>query len=228
MGCDGAVDPAATAWPWPGPARRSANTHWPPRRAGERRYMGRCAPRVWRAGALGATLRRLGPGRHWGAAVARAPEPARGPRRTRMDARLPRRQVRACPKGGAGGGKARIGRGRTVMAVADGHGLPLGVHVDRAPAHASQLADAPLAAVRVPQQRGRPRTRPKAPVADTAYGSRAFRQRLRRRGIKPTLPSVERRPRRRPERGARSTREQVIARAGKAGAAWAGGLRHYV
>jgi transposase len=38
-------------------------------------------------------------------------------------------------------------------------------------------------------------------VADKAYDSREWRQRLRRRGIKPTIPTVERRKRRQPTRG---------------------------
>jgi transposase len=87
------------------------------------------------------------------------------------------------------------------MVVADGHGLPIGVHGDSAQPHAIQLADATLATVRVPRPRGRPRTRPKELVADKAYDSHDFRQRLRRRGIKPTLPTFERRRRRRPKRG---------------------------
>jgi transposase len=87
------------------------------------------------------------------------------------------------------------------MVVADGHGLPIGLYVDSAQPHESQLADATLATVRVPQTRGRPRTRPKELVADKAYDSHDFRQRLRRRGIKPTIPTVERRKRRRPKRG---------------------------
>jgi transposase len=87
------------------------------------------------------------------------------------------------------------------MVVADGHGLPIGLYVDSAQPHEIQLADATLATVRVPQKRGRPRTRPKELVADKAYDSRDFRQRLRRRGIKPTIPTFERRQRRRPKRG---------------------------
>jgi transposase len=63
------------------------------------------------------------------------------------------------------------------MVVADGHGLPSGRHVDSAQPHESQLADATLATVRVPQRRGWPRTRPKELVADRAYDSRAWRQR---------------------------------------------------
>jgi IS5 family transposase len=87
------------------------------------------------------------------------------------------------------------------MVVADGHGLPIGLYVDSAQPHESQLADATLATVRVPQKQGRPRTRPKELVADKAYDSQDFRQRLRRRGMKPTIPTVERRQRRRPKRG---------------------------
>jgi transposase len=87
------------------------------------------------------------------------------------------------------------------MAVADGHGLPSGLHVASAQPHESQLADAALATVRVPQPRGRPRTRPQELVADRAYDSQAFRRSLRRRGIKPTIPTFARRDRKRPKRG---------------------------
>jgi transposase len=87
------------------------------------------------------------------------------------------------------------------MVVTDGHGLPIGLHVDSAQPHESRLADATLATVRVPQPRGRPRTRPKKLVADRAYDSHAFRQRLRRRGIKPTIPTFARRERQKPKRG---------------------------
>jgi transposase len=87
------------------------------------------------------------------------------------------------------------------MVVADGHGLPIGLYVCSAQPHESQLADATLATVRVPQKRGRPRTRPKEVVADKAYDSRDLRQRLRRRGIKPTIPTFARRKRRKLKRG---------------------------
>ncbi len=87
------------------------------------------------------------------------------------------------------------------MVVADGHGLPIGLYVANAQPHESQLADATLATVRVPQPRGRPRTRPKELVADKAYDSCELRQRLRRRGLKPTIPTFERRQRRQPKRG---------------------------
>jgi transposase len=87
------------------------------------------------------------------------------------------------------------------MVIADGQGLPIGVYVGSARPHESQLAEITLATVRVPRLRGRPRTRPKELVADKAYDSREFRRYLRRRGIKPTIPTFARRPRQRPRRG---------------------------
>ena len=59
---------------------------------------------------------------------------------------------------------------------------------------AGQAGDAPqltevLDRIRVDQPgRGRPRTRPNRVLADKAYSSRAIRERLRRRGIKTTIP----------------------------------------
>ncbi|MDQ3831087.1 MAG: transposase, partial [Candidatus Tectomicrobia bacterium] len=83
-------------------------------------------------------------------------------------------------------GKTKIGKGSKVMVVADGHGSPIGLYV--ASAHPSEhtLAAPTLATVKVPQQRGRPRTRLQELVADKGYDSQALRQQLRRRGIKPT------------------------------------------
>ena len=87
------------------------------------------------------------------------------------------------------------------MAVVDGNGLPIGLHVDSAQPHEVTLAETTLATIRVPQTRGRPKTRPKELVADKAYDSAAFRRKLRTRGIKPTIPTFERRKRRNPKRG---------------------------
>jgi len=114
---------------------------------------------------------------------------------------MPGWEFRARKKGGSGIGNTKVGKGSKVMVVAEGNGLPSGLYVDSAQPHESQLAEATLATVRVPQKRGRPRTRPKELVADKAYDSRELRQRLRRRGIKPTIPTFERRQRRKPRRG---------------------------
>jgi transposase len=201
MGGNCALDPEAKAWPWPETERRLSHAQRHPLRAENGLYMGRCAPRVRLASDLLATLLRLGQGLHLGAHMARAAEPARCPRPTQLDARLPRRQLRACQKGGSGVGNTKSGKGSKGMVVADGQGLPIGLSVDSAQPHESQLAQATLATVRVPQKRGRPRTRPKELVADKAYDSAEFRQRLRQRGIKPTIPPIERPQRRQPKRG---------------------------
>ena len=148
-----------------------------------------------------APLQRVVQGWHLRTDLAGLVKPVRCPGPAGAGGSLPGREFRARENGGAGVGNTTIGKGSNVMVVADGHGLPSGLSVDRAPPHESQLADATLATVRVPQQRGRPRTRPKALVADKAYDSHACRKRLRRRGLKPTIPTFERRQRRRPKRG---------------------------
>jgi transposase len=114
---------------------------------------------------------------------------------------LPGRQFRPGEKRGTAIGKTKVGKGSKVMVVADGQGLPIGWPVDSARPHESQLAQTTLATVRVPRPRGRPRTRPQELVADKAYDSREFRRYLRRRGIKPTIPTFARRCRQRPQRG---------------------------
>lgn len=87
------------------------------------------------------------------------------------------------------------------MAVTDGNGLPIGLYLDAANHHEVTLANPTLRTIKVPQKRGRPRTRPKELVADKAYDSRKFRQALRQRGIKATIPTFERRKRKKPKRG---------------------------
>ena len=87
------------------------------------------------------------------------------------------------------------------MTVVDGNGLPIGLHVDSAQPHEITLAEPTLLTIHVPQPRGRPKTRPKELVADKAYDSADFRRKLRRRGIKPTIPHFERRKRIKPRRG---------------------------
>jgi transposase len=98
-------------------------------------------------------------------------------------------------------GRTKGGKGSKVRVLTDGQGLPIGLHVDSARPHESQLAETTLGTGRVPRPRGRPRTRPQEVVADEAYDSRAFRRYLRRRGIKPTIPTFARRPSQRPKRG---------------------------
>ena len=118
-----------------------------------------------------------------------------------MDPSLLGRQFRPGENRGTAIGTTTIGKGSKVLVVAEGHGLPIGWHVDSARPHESRLAQLTLATVRVPRPRGRPRTRPQELVADNADDRREFRRDLRRRGIKPTLPTVARRRRQHPRRG---------------------------
>lgn len=87
------------------------------------------------------------------------------------------------------------------MLVTDGNGLPLSVYVDSAQPNERHLVAATLARLRVPQRRGRPRTRPKVLVADRNFDGQAFRQHLRRRGIQPCIPRQRRPTRTQPRRG---------------------------
>jgi transposase len=87
------------------------------------------------------------------------------------------------------------------MLLTDGQGLPVSLVVDTAHAHEIRYAAQTIAGLKVPQRRGRPRTRPKELIADKAYDSRAFRTALQRRGIRVSIPVVERRKRKRPKRG---------------------------
>jgi len=88
------------------------------------------------------------------------------------------------------------------MLVTDGEGLPVGLQLGSANRHEVKLAVPALQTVRVPRRgRGRPRQRPKELVADKAYDSKSFRDWLRSRGIKPTIPPYQRRERKRPKKG---------------------------
>ena len=118
-----------------------------------------------------------------------------------MGAGLSGRELRSRKKGGSGIGLTKVGKGSKVMLVVDGNGLPIGLHLDSAQPHEITLADRTLQTIRVPQKRGRPRTRPKALAADKAYDSRTFRTELRKRGIQAAIPTFERRTRKKPKRG---------------------------
>ncbi len=79
------------------------------------------------------------------------------------------------------------------MLAADAVGVPLGLLTAGDHVGEVRLAEATLAAIRVPRSRGRPKTRPAQLVADRGYDSRPLRRRLRTRGIRPCIP-----PKRRP------------------------------
>lgn len=72
--------------------------------------------------------------------------------------------------------------------MCDGKGIPLALHLANGCAHDITQAAAVLEKIRVPRRHGRPRTRPGGLTADKGYDSRAFREYLRRRGIRHTIP----------------------------------------
>ncbi len=80
------------------------------------------------------------------------------------------------------------------MLVADGNGLPIGFHLESASPAEVKLAEGTLQTVRVRSRNAQHKTRPRLLLADRAYESHAFRQSLRKRGIKVCIP-----PRRRPK-----------------------------
>ena len=86
------------------------------------------------------------------------------------------------------------------MLVVEGQGLPIGVHLASARPHELKLAQPTMRTIKVPRAQGRPRVRPDELVADKGYDSREFREWLRKRGIKPTIPPNARR-RKRPKPG---------------------------
>ncbi|HLL39567.1 MAG TPA: transposase [Rubrobacteraceae bacterium] len=80
--------------------------------------------------------------------------------------------------------------------------MPIGFELAGAKHHEVKLAVGTLETVRVPRRgRGRPKQRPKELVADKAYDSRRFREWLRSKGIRPTIPPYQRRARKRPKPG---------------------------
>ncbi len=79
------------------------------------------------------------------------------------------------------------------MLVVDGNGVPIGFHLDSANPAEVKLAEQTLHSVRVKSRHRQLKTRPCLLVADRAYDSRAFRQSLRKRGIKACIP-LRRRP----------------------------------
>jgi len=91
-------------------------------------------------------------------------------------------------QGGDAIGLTRRGKGSKLMAVVDGQGSPLGLFVASAQRAEIHLAQPTLATIRIPQPRGRPKTRLRELVADKGYDSQAFRQWLRCRGIHPCIP----------------------------------------
>jgi transposase len=75
------------------------------------------------------------------------------------------------------------------MVLVDGHGTPLGAHLDSASPAEVKLLERTLETVRVRRSHrpGRPRYRPERLILDRGYDSNALRARLAKRGIEPII-----------------------------------------
>ena len=87
---------------------------------------------------------------------------------------LHRRQLQRGEKGGSGVGPTKRGKGSKIMAIADGHGLPLAVHVASASPHETKLVEPTL------EQRFLKET-PERMIGDRAYDSDPLDQRIQQR-----------------------------------------------
>ena len=112
--------------------------------------------------------------------------------------------------GGCGVGNTRKGKGTKIEIVSEGHSIPISLIVANANEAEITLAEATLRAIRIPQPRGRPKTRPKLVCADRAYDSQAFRRKLQQRGIKSAIPERTSSKRKRRKLGPKPHCPQVI------------------
>src|SRR6202049_5187866 len=96
------------------------------------------------------------------------------PREARSERNLHRRQLQFGEKRGSGVGPTKRGKGSKIMAIADGHGLPLSVHVASASPHETKLVEPTL------DQRFL-REIPERMIGDRAYDSAPLDQRIQQR-----------------------------------------------
>ena len=155
MDCHCLLDPEAKAWPGPETERCPPNPPWHPLCVEDRRTSEDIPPAYGSPATCWRRLSAWSPHGDLGADWAHAVEPTRCPKQTGVGTSLPRREFRAGEKRRAGVGETKIGKGSKGMVVADRHCLPISLYMDSAHPHESQLADATLASVRVPQKRGR-------------------------------------------------------------------------
>jgi transposase len=85
-------------------------------------------------------------------------------------------------------GRSRGGFGSKFHVVTDGTGLPLAIEVSPGQAHESTYLELVMNAIRIPQPKGRPRTRPGSLAADKGYSCRWIRAWLREHKIRAVIP----------------------------------------
>ena len=127
-----------------------------------------------------------------GVAHPTAPETGRRltrPREAGFERILHRRQLQFGEKRGSAVGPTRRGKGSKIMAISDGHGLPLAVHVASASPHETKLVEPTL------QRRFLAET-PERLIGDRAYDSDPLDAQIRERfGVELVAPHNSRRSR---------------------------------
>ena len=92
--------------------------------------------------------------------------------KARPERRSHRRLLRGSEKGGSAVGKTKRGKGTKIMAVTDGHGVPVAVHVASASPHETRLVEATLDNHFAPQL-------PQKLLGDLAYDSDPLDEKLK-------------------------------------------------
>jgi transposase len=85
-------------------------------------------------------------------------------------------------------GRSRGGFSSKIHLVCDGKGNPLGAVISAGQRNDSVYFQKALESASIPQKRGRPRTKPKAVIADKGYDFRTVRTYLRKRNIEAVIP----------------------------------------
>ena len=139
--------------------------------------------------------------------VCRAHQHAAGARRAGHRQREPPGGTGAAEPADHGLGRSRGGLSVKIHLACEQRQKPLAVIITAGQRGDSPQFTAVLEAIKVPRPgRGRPRTRPVRVLADKAYGSRANRSYLRRRGIRCTIPDKADQVRHRKNKGSNGGR----------------------
>ena len=88
-------------------------------------------------------------------------------------------------------GRSRGGFCSKIHLVCDGNGNPLSAVVSAGHRHDSAFFEEVLNTVSIPQDRGRPRTKPEVVIADKGYDGSPIRSYLRKRGVQAVIPPKE-------------------------------------
>jgi transposase len=135
---------AAVRWAWATLARHAVRAQWSVLDLAHRRSLARSSETLSTLADLSSPLSKLAA--FW-AAFAIAAKTRRGltrSRQARLKRSVRRRQLQLGEKRGSAVGPTRRGKGSKIMAISDGHGLPLAVYLASASPHESKLVEATL------------------------------------------------------------------------------------